>query len=70
MGFKKLAPFTPSMGGEDFAEYQQKIPGVFIFFSTMTEKNIPHHNSKFEIDESKLYKPVILMSEWAIKHLK
>ena len=69
LGFKKSAPFTPSMGGEDFAEYQHKMPGVFIFFSTMTEKNIPHHNSKFEIDESKLYQPSILMSEWAIKHL-
>ena len=70
LGFKKLAQNIPSMGGEDFAEYQQKIPGVFIFFSTMTEKNIPHHNSKFEIDESKLYQPTILMSEWAIKHLE
>ena len=70
LGFKKLPQFIPSMGGEDFAEYQQKIPGVFIFFSTMTEKNIPHHNSKFEIDESQLYQPTILMSEWAIKHLE
>ena len=70
LGFKKLAQNIPSMGGEDFAEYQCKIPGVFIFFSTMTEKNIPHHNSKFEIDESKLYQPTILMSEWAIRHLE
>ena len=70
LGFKKLNQFIPSMGGEDFAEYLHTIPGVFIFFSTMTEKNIPHHNSKFEIDESKLYQPTILMSEWAIKHLE
>ena len=70
LGFKKSAHFTPSMAGEDFAEYLHKIPGTFIFFSTMTEKNIPHHNSKFEIDESKLYQPTILMSEWAIKHLE
>ena len=69
LGFKKAAPFVPSMGGEDFSEYQHKMPGVFIFFSTMTEKNIPHHNSKFEIDESKLYQPSVLMSEWAIKYL-
>ena len=70
LGFKKSAPFTPSMGGEDFAEYLHKMPGTFIFFSTMTDKNTPHHNSKFEIDESKLYQPTILMSEWAIKHLE
>lgn len=69
LGFKKAMPFAPSMGGEDFSLYLQKIPGVFIFFSTPTEKNIPHHNSKFEIDESKLYQASVLMSEWAIKYL-
>ena len=62
-------PFAPSMGGEDFSEYLKNIPGVFIFFSTPTEKNIPHHNSKFEIDESKLYQVSVLMSEWSIKYL-
>lgn len=67
--FNKSAPFVPSMGSEDFSEYLHKIPGTFVFFSTSTEKNIPHHNSKFEIDESKLYEPAVLMSEWAIKHL-
>ena len=55
---------------EDFSEYQNKIPGVYILYATGTEKNIPHHNSKFEIDESKLYKAPILMSEWAIKYLE
>lgn len=69
LGFKKAMPFAPSMGGEDFSLYLQNIPGVFIFFSTPTEKNIPHHNSKFEIDESKLYQTSVLMSEWAIKYL-
>lgn len=69
LGFKKALPFAPSMGGEDFSEYLKNIPGVFMFFSTPTEKNIPHHNSKFEIDESKLYQASVLMSEWAIKYL-
>lgn len=69
LGFEKAPPFVPSMAGEDFSLYQQNIPGVFMFFSTPTEKNIPHHNSKFEIDESKLYQISILMSEWAIKFL-
>ena len=69
LGFKKALPFAPSMGGEDFSEYLKNIPGVFMFFSTPTEKNIPHHNSKFEIDESKLYQVSVLMSEWSIKYL-
>lgn len=60
----------PSMGGEDFSVYQEKVSGVFMFFSTSTEKNTPHHNSKFEIDDSKLYMPTSLMSEWAVDYLK
>ena len=70
LGFKKASHYNLSMAGEDFADYREKINGAFMLFSTMTEKNIPHHNSKFEIDESKLYQPSILMSEWAIKHLE
>ena len=69
IGFKKSDNHTLSMAGEDFADYLEKLHGAFILFSTMTEKNIPHHNSKFEIDESKLYHPSVLMSEWALKYL-
>ena len=69
LGFKKHNNHVLSMAGEDFADYLEKIKGSFMFFSTMTEKNIAHHNSKFEVDESKLYQPSVLMSEWAIKYL-
>ncbi|KLI15863.1 M20 family metallopeptidase [Brachyspira hyodysenteriae] len=70
LGFKKASHYSLSMAGEDFADYLEKIDGAFILFSTATEKNIAHHNSKFEIDESKLYQPPVLMSEWAIKYLE
>lgn len=70
LGFKKASHYNLSMAGEDFADYLEKIDGAFILFSTATEKNIAHHNSKFEIDESKLYQPSVLMSEWAIKYLE
>ncbi|WP_157154254.1 M20 metallopeptidase family protein [Brachyspira murdochii] len=70
LGYKKADKFTPTMIGEDFSEYLQKVKGAYILYATGTEKNIPHHNSKFEIDESKLYKSSILMSEWAIKFLE
>lgn len=70
LNFKKASHYELSMAGEDFADYLEKINGAFILFSTVTEKNISHHNSKFEIDESKLYQPSVLMSEWAIKHLE
>ena len=70
LGFKKASHYSLTMAGEDFADYLEKIDGAFILFSTATEKNIPHHNSKFEIDESKLYQPPVLMSEWAIKYFE
>lgn len=70
LGYKKANKFTPSTIGEDFSEYLNVIPGAYILYSSGTEKNIPHHNSKFEIDEAILYKATILMSEWAIKYLQ
>ena len=58
--------FNPSMGGEDFSYYLKKVAGCFALFSTITEKNIPNHNNKFEVNESKLNMPAELMANWAI----
>jgi len=47
----------PVMGGEDFAYYLEKIPGVFWFFNTQdpsTSKVWPNHNPRFDVDESLL----------------
>lgn len=46
----------PVMGGEDFAEYLEKVPGSFMFFENMLAIDgviYPHHNPKFALDESK-----------------
>ena len=43
-----------SMGGEDFAYYVQKIPGLFYFIPAGARpdgENYPHHHPKFEIDQ-------------------
>lgn len=45
----------PVMGGEDFAEYLERVPGSFMFFENMMEidgKIHPHHNPKFALDEA------------------
>jgi len=44
-------------GGEDFAFYQEKIPGLFLFVGGMPkgkklEEAAPHHTPDFVIDES------------------
>ena len=49
-----VAKMKPSMGGEDFAYYTQKAPGVFFFVGGGNpEKGIisAHHSPSFNIDE-------------------
>lgn len=48
----------PEMISEDFAYYQQEVPGVFFFLGTGT--GIPLHNAHFDFDESVLEKGVDL----------
>lgn len=48
---------TPSMGGEDFAIFQEKVPGVFLWLGVgNSEKGIVHqwHNPRFDADEGSL----------------
>ena len=48
---------APIMGGEDFAYYLEKLPGVFWFLNTQNpEQGIVHtnHNPRFDIDENLL----------------
>ena len=48
---------APIMGGEDFAYYLEKLPGLFWFFNTQNpERGIvhPNHNPRFEIEENLL----------------
>ncbi|MCS7181241.1 MAG: M20/M25/M40 family metallo-hydrolase, partial [bacterium] len=40
----------PSMGGEDFAFYSQKIPSTYIFIGCGKKSGV-HHSSKFNLDE-------------------
>ncbi len=46
----------PSMGGEDFSFYLERIPGCYVRFGTAREgvAQFPAHSSKFNIDEEAL----------------
>ena len=64
---------APVMGGEDFAWYLEKIPGAFFFIQNPLEvdgKYWPHHNPKFDIDESYLDRGIVVMAEYAKEFLK
>jgi amidohydrolase len=48
---------VPSMGGEDFAYYLQKVPGCFWFLNTQNPARgirHPNHHPRFDLDEALL----------------
>lgn len=62
-----------TMGAEDFAFYQQKIPGTFFFVgSTNAAKGLVygHHHPKFDFDEGVLPRAAALMAASALELLK
>lgn len=49
---KNAVVVQPQMGGEDFAYYIQRIPGVFFFTGAKKEdSSYPHHHALFDFDE-------------------
>lgn len=63
----------PRMVGEDFANYLQVIPGAFFFLSTSDPEkgtDIPHHNPKFDVDESVLWRGAETFYQIALKYLR
>jgi amidohydrolase len=57
LGDEFLTEATPTMGGEDFSAYQQRVPGAFFFIGARCEERgivQPHHHECFDIDERAL----------------
>lgn len=57
-GEENVVTVQPTMGGEDFAYYLQKIPGTFFNVPAgiaTQEINYPHHHPKFTADEESLF---------------
>ena len=62
----------PNMGGEDFAYYLEKAPGAFMFLSSANpalHTDVPHHNCKFNVDESVLWEGSAVFVAIAEKYL-
>ncbi len=58
---------SPSLGGEDFAFYQEKVPGFFIRIGT--GDSYPNHHPKFQIDTNALTPAVDYFAALAVKTL-
>lgn len=55
VGARNLVRSRPSMGGEDFACYLEKVPGCFFFVGSGGAGEVfPHHHPKFNPEEAAL----------------
>ncbi|WP_019122237.1 M20 metallopeptidase family protein [Brevibacillus massiliensis] len=53
-GEQRVEWMTPTMGGEDFSYYLEKVPGAFVFIGAGNPEvgaSYPHHHPRFDIDE-------------------
>lgn len=57
LGSDVLVDAIPTMGGEDFSAYQERVPGSFFFIGARDEERgitNPHHHECFDLDERAL----------------
>ena len=70
LGANRVATIPPAMGGEDFAYYLQRVPGAFVMLGIGSDRPHPHHNARFDVDESVLPLGVRLMTAVALEMLQ
>lgn len=71
-GSEAVAPMEKVTGGEDFAMYLEKAPGVIAFVGVRNEDkgcNYPQHHERFNIDEDALEMGTALYAQYAIDFL-
>lgn len=68
-----ITDLKPSLGGDDFAEYIIKTPGVYAYFGTANVNKpytiLPHHDDKFDIDEDGIKTAVEIYAAYTIRYL-
>ena len=69
-GADRVRTIAPVMGGEDFAYYLQHVPGAFVMLGIGDNRPHPHHNARFDIDETVLPIGVRLMTAVALETLE
>ncbi len=67
-----ISEFKPSMGNEDFAYYQETVPGAFAFLNIANHDlgiTAPIHSPNFTVDEDVLWKGSALAVQTAVDYL-
>jgi amidohydrolase len=65
----RLEPQDPIMGAEDFAHYQRKVPGFFLFLNTGKGAPGGNHTPTMNLDEEALPRGVAALAGMAWLHL-
>jgi amidohydrolase len=71
-GAEAVGEMQPVMGGEDFAVFMQKVPGLYAFVGAGNPAKdcvYPHHHGKFNIDEDALKTCMALHAQYALDFL-
>ncbi len=72
-GQEAITQQKPTMGGENFSEYQTIVPGVFVFLGIHNEELgavYPNHSSHFAMDESVLIRGSVAAAQYAVDFLE
>ena len=72
LGAEHVIEAQPTMGGEDFGNYQEHIPGVMAFFGIQNAACgacWPQHHEKYTVDESALVKGAGVYAQVALDFL-
>lgn len=72
LGENQLLKVKPSMGGEDFSYYTNKIPGVFFRLGTngSEDTSYPNHHPKFNVDEEALPYGSAILVQFAYDYIE
>lgn len=72
VGEAAVKTVEPTMGGEDFAYYLQKVPGAFVFIGAGNPDKgakYPHHHPHFDIDEASMAVSAEVLGRSALTYL-
>lgn len=72
LGRKALAKYEGTLSGEDFSEYLNFVPGVFVFVGTRNPEvgaEHPQHSCFYTVDESVLVRGSMVAAQYAIDFL-
>ena len=68
VGKEKVMRGSPTMGGEDFAEYTKYCPAAFV--SIVTDGQYPNHSNFFTVDEAEFKKGSAFLTQVAFDYLE